>query len=102
MNGSPKKMTRKDAIAAVSRSPSSGDFVWDGLDEDERPATREELSAGLAAARKSRGRPSGSTKESTTIRIDRDVLDAFRAAGPGWQSRMNAALREWLKTHKAA
>jgi len=26
------------------------------------------------------------------------VLAAFRAGGPGWQTRMNAALRDWLKT----
>ncbi|MHB1642239.1 MAG: BrnA antitoxin family protein [Acidithiobacillus sp.] len=29
----------------------------------------------------------------------RDVLEMFRASGPGWQTRMNAALRDWLKTH---
>lgn len=56
-----------------------------------------------AAARKAvarRGRPPGSgTKESTTIRFDKDVLEAFKAGGPGWQSRMNAALREWLGKH---
>ena len=47
-----------------------------------------------------RGRPPGTgTKESTTIRFDKDVLDAFKAGGPGWQSRMNAALREWLGEH---
>jgi len=26
-------------------------------------------------------------------------LAAFRAGGPGWQTRMNQALREWLQTH---
>ncbi|MFM8245470.1 MAG: BrnA antitoxin family protein [Burkholderiaceae bacterium] len=45
-----------------------------------------------------RGRPLGSgTKISTTIRFDADIVAAFRAAGPGWQSRMNQALREWLQ-----
>jgi len=28
------------------------------------------------------------------LRIDRDVLDYFQAAGPGWQERINAALRK--------
>jgi len=47
-----------------------------------------------------RGRPPGSgTKVSTTIRIERDVIAGFRAAGPGWQTRMNGVLREWLKRH---
>jgi len=81
--------------------PPGGYYVWDGKDEDDRPATPAERRAGLEEARK-RGRPVGTTKESTTIRIDHDVLDAFRAGGPGWQSRMNAALRDWLKTHKPA
>ena len=33
-------------------------------------------------------------KESVTLRIDRDVLDHFQEGGPGWQERMNAALRK--------
>ena len=44
-----------------------------------------------------RGRPpSAARKVSTTIRFDADVVDAFRAGGEGWQTRMNDALREWL------
>jgi uncharacterized protein (DUF4415 family) len=39
------------------------------------------------------GRPRGSTKEQVSLRIDRDVLERFRASGAGWQSRMNDALR---------
>ncbi|MBK8121671.1 MAG: BrnA antitoxin family protein [Sulfuritalea sp.] len=77
-------------------------YVWDGKNEDERPLTREEMQAGVEAYRKQRGRPAGSDKESTTIRFDREVLAAFRAAGPGWQTRMNAALRDWLKNHSPA
>jgi len=41
----------------------------------------------------------GSPKTSTTIRLDADIIDRFRAGGPGWQSRINAALREWLADH---
>jgi len=33
-------------------------------------------------------------KETVSLRIDRDVLDFFQADGPGWQERMNAALRK--------
>lgn len=46
-----------------------------------------------------RGRPAGSSKTSTTIRLDDDILDAFKATGPRWQTRLNAAVRDWLKTH---
>lgn len=45
-----------------------------------------------------RGRPPGSgNKVSTTVRFDADIVAAFRAQGPGWQTRMNEALREWLQ-----
>jgi uncharacterized protein (DUF4415 family) len=33
-------------------------------------------------------------KEQVTLRIDRDVLDYFQEDGPGWQDRINAALRK--------
>lgn len=47
-----------------------------------------------------RGRPAGGdNKISTTVRFDADVLDAFRSGGPGWQTRMNDVLRDWLIKH---
>jgi uncharacterized protein (DUF4415 family) len=33
-------------------------------------------------------------KEMVSLRIDRDVLDFFQGEGPGWQDRVNAALRK--------
>jgi uncharacterized protein (DUF4415 family) len=33
------------------------------------------------------------------IRLDADVVGAFRQGGVGWQTRINNALRDWLKTH---
>lgn len=41
-----------------------------------------------------RGRPPGSAKRLVSLRLDQAVLDAFRAGGPGWQSRINQALRK--------
>lgn len=49
-----------------------------------------------------RGRPAGSSKISTTIRFDAEVLNAFRRDGPGWQTRINAALKEWLENRRVA
>jgi uncharacterized protein (DUF4415 family) len=52
---------------------------------------------------KLRGRPkAASTKERITIRLSPDVVGAFRATGQGWQTRVDAALRDWLKTHTQA
>jgi uncharacterized protein (DUF4415 family) len=42
-----------------------------------------------------RGRPlSDEPKQQVTLRLDRAVVARFREDGPGWQSRMNAALRK--------
>jgi len=44
------------------------------------------------------GRPkSDSAKESISLRLDPDVLAFFRATGPGWQTRINDALRKVAK-----
>ena len=89
-------------LAAIKAPRVGGDFVWDGQDEDERPLGKDEMLAGIAVARKRRGRPAGSgTKEQVAIRLDHDVLAAFRTGGPGWQTRMNEALKDWLRTHSA-
>ena len=60
---------------------------------------------GAAMLRKAlaRGRPKAeSTKLALTVRYDVEVVDAFKATGKGWQTRMNAALRDWLKNHSPA
>jgi uncharacterized protein (DUF4415 family) len=47
-----------------------------------------------------RGRPAlAKPKEHVNIRLDADVLGAFKETGTGWQTRVNNALRDWLKTH---
>ena len=43
-----------------------------------------------------RGRPAGSTKISTTIRFDADVITALKATGKGWQTKGNDVLRKHL------
>ncbi|WP_051660765.1 BrnA antitoxin family protein [Bosea sp. 117] len=43
-----------------------------------------------------RGPQKRSTKQQVTLRLDRDVVDYFRATGDGWQSRINEALRKTL------
>jgi uncharacterized protein (DUF4415 family) len=44
-----------------------------------------------------RGRPKSATpKKLVSLRLDQDVVDKFRATGPGWQSRINETLRGHL------
>jgi uncharacterized protein (DUF4415 family) len=82
-----------------------------------RPTKSEEaaINAGIAAdsdtfeltqaefgqLRSVRGRPrSDAPKQRITIRLSPDVVVKFKAAGRGWQTRVDLALREWLKTHR--
>jgi uncharacterized protein (DUF4415 family) len=45
-----------------------------------------------------RGRPRvPSPKRQVTLRLDGEVVDGMRALGEGWQVRVNAVLKEWLK-----
>ena len=74
-----------------------------------RPASEvlpEIMGAALAAEilqPKKLGRPKAALpKVPTAIRLDADVLDAFKAKGRGWQTRINQALREWLEHHPAS
>ena len=50
-----------------------------------------------ASIKRGRGRPVAAVKRPTlNMRVDADVLEAFKATGQGWQTRINAALREAL------
>jgi uncharacterized protein (DUF4415 family) len=48
---------------------------------------------------KPRGPQKAPTKQATTIRLSPDVMAAFKATGAGWQTRIDAALKDWLRTH---
>jgi len=77
---------------------SSDDTESKWVDPDDAPELdddwfdRAEIRIGDKVIR--RGRPPGSTKRLVSLRLDKAVLDAFRAGGPGWQSRINQALRK--------
>jgi uncharacterized protein (DUF4415 family) len=39
-------------------------------------------------------KPKPDAKVLLTLRLDPDIIEAFRATGPGWQARINEALRK--------
>ncbi|WP_020200424.1 MULTISPECIES: BrnA antitoxin family protein [Cupriavidus] len=52
---------------------------------------------------KPRGRPAlpaDQRKVTLNMRADRDVVEAFKATGDGWQTRINDALRAYAKSHR--
>lgn len=58
--------------------------------------------SGNTLVKRGRGRPpipESERKVPVKIRYDQDVIEAFRQTGKGWQTRVNQALREYLKEH---
>jgi uncharacterized protein (DUF4415 family) len=76
-----------------TENASEADGV-DDFDDDIPDMSTPEWKAKFDAAPVVYGRPRlAAPKVSTTIRLDADVLEKFRATGPGWQSRINAVLK---------
>ncbi len=58
------------------------------------------LSAELLTKLGGRGPQKAPTKERITIRLSPEVVQRFRDTGDGWQTRVDAALKDWLKSHR--
>jgi len=67
---------------------------------DERYFERADLYHGDKLIRRGRP-PSAAPKEAIKLRLDPDVLEYFRSGGPGWQTRINDALRRAARLKKA-
>lgn len=68
-------------------------------DPDAVPLTSEEWDAVKPLVRIGRPPSARPLKVPTTIRFDPDVLAALKASGKGWQTRVNEAMREWVREH---
>lgn len=66
-----------------------------------RPA-KQALPGTLLAKLHVRGPQKAPTKERITIRLSPEVVQPFRDTGDGWQTRVDMALKDWLKSHKPA
>lgn len=80
----------------TAKKPAT-DSTW--IDPDDAPELTEEWfrKAELYHGEKliRRGRPPAENpKKAISLRVDADVLDRFKSDGPGWQGRMNEALRK--------
>ena len=65
-------------------------------DPEDFDVTEEALQQALAERRerlRRRGAQAAPSKKQVTLRLDPDVIDKFRATGPGWQARINDALK---------
>ena len=63
------------------------------VDDPDNPAWTEDM-LGKPVLKRGRGPQAAPTKVLTSLRIDADILEFFKAQGSGYQSRINAALRK--------
>jgi uncharacterized protein (DUF4415 family) len=89
---------QSDLAKADARGVKPADYEEIPELDDEFFEQADEYRAGVLVKR-GRGRPPGATKAQMNLRIDIDVIEAYKAQGEGWQTRMNQALREWAKSH---
>ncbi len=88
-----------------SSSSSSKRKPW--VDPDDAPewtddmVARAEIREGDRIIRRGRPPLGAKAKGVTTIRLDADVLESYRALGAGWQTQVNADLRRARKLKKA-
>src|SRR6202161_4851945 len=114
-NGTPMK---RDKLVLAEMSDAEEAAIQVGIARDpENPELTDEQLASLrpakdvlahavydALVKRSRGRPRSdpaTKKVLVKLRIDPHVLEAFKAAGPGWQTRMNDALKHAAPVREA-
>lgn len=92
---------RSKKLGLVMPTPEEDAAIDAGIAAD--PDTVELSAADVALMRplKARGRPRlESPKAPVTMRVDADVLEAIKASGAGWQTRVNEVLRQAVRRGK--
>lgn len=56
-----------------------------------------DIAKAFEKARGERGPQKAPVKERVGLRLNQDVVEHFRRSGPGWQSRINAVLEDYVK-----
>jgi len=84
----------------IRNTPEEEAAIARGIEAD--PDTFVPTDEQFAQMKRRGGRPKlANPKVAVTVRYDADIVERFKAGGEGWQTRMNNALRDWLRTHPA-
>jgi uncharacterized protein (DUF4415 family) len=98
----PSAFSKKQKVAAIAAAPdkvNDTECPYDPNDADSVAAFWAKGKVRLPGQRGPQKRP---TKVAVTVRYSPEVVAYFKATGEGWQTRMNDALREYVKQHHAA
>jgi len=97
-----KKNSKTDWEQVKRDASSDAPIPYDPETDLYNPNDPEQVANFFSSAKVVRkpGRPKAeTTKVPIAIRLSPDVIEYFKATGAGWQSRIDAALREWISGH---
>jgi len=72
---------------------------WTKADFEQAKRLKDMPASFQRSIKRMRGPQKSPVKIQTSIRFDQDVLEGLKATGRGWQTRVNDAMREWLRSH---
>jgi uncharacterized protein (DUF4415 family) len=90
--------------AGIARDPENPEWTEEDF-KHAKPAsevfTPEQLDSLMKRRPGQRGPGKKDPKVAVTLRLDREVVDAFKADGEGWQTRINETLRKAVSRRRA-
>ena len=98
----PSTFSKEQMAAAIAAAPAKVNDPECPYDPNDAAAVKAFWANGRVRLPGQRGPQKQPTKVAVTVRYSPEVVEYFRATGEGWQTRMNDALRAYVKRHRAA
>ncbi len=98
----PLAFSKEQMAAALAAAPDIVNDPETPYDPNDAASVKSFWAKGKVRLPGQRGLQKLPTKIAVTVRYSPEVLEYFRATGDGWQTRMNDALRAYVKRHRVA
>jgi uncharacterized protein (DUF4415 family) len=98
----PLAINAKPRAAAIAAAPDRVDDAACPYDPNDAAAVEAYWAGAKVRLPGQRGPQKQPTKVAVTVRYSPEVVEFFKATGEGWQTRMNDALKAYVKDHQAS
>jgi uncharacterized protein (DUF4415 family) len=98
----PSTFSKEQIAAAIAAAPEKVKDSECPYDPNDAEAVAKYWAKGKVRLPGQRGPQKLPTKVAVTVRYSAEVVEYFKATGEGWQTRMNEALQQYVKRHRAA